>query len=100
MQYIQACENDKTDNRCNGPVGGDRFWSSESHKSLLLNGRVATESYEMKSVFTRRTLKLRTTENAHIHELGYYVSGALLRKNQIFSFLHVGLSPTTGATAS
>jgi len=68
MQYIQACENDKTDNRCNGPVGGE------------------------KSVFTRKTLKVRTTENAHIHELGYYVSGALLRKNQIFSFLHVGLS--------
>ena len=68
MQYIQACENDKTDNRCNGPVGGE------------------------KSVFTRKTLKVRTTENVHIHELGYYVSGALLRKNQIFSFLHVGLS--------
>ena len=76
IRYFRSYTQDCPDYWCNGVVGGE------------------------KSVFTRRTLKLRTTENAHIHELGYYVSGALLRKNQIFSFLHVELSPTTGATAS
>ena len=49
--------------RCSGGVVGDRFWSSESHKSLLLNCRVATESYEMKSVFTRKTILIRTTKS-------------------------------------
>ena len=50
----------KPDRLCNGAVGGDRFWSSESHKSLLLNGQVATESYVMKSVFTRTPPLIRT----------------------------------------